>query len=120
MAALKELTLENVLEQANQLTPRQRQQLIEALTGREFQPPREWFRSRVISTNAPYNARTKEYEWLDQHRYEYVGQWLALEGDQLVAHGPVAKEVFAKVRELGAKDAYFVCVDDPDVPFMNI
>jgi|SRR5581483_4273880 len=119
MATTTEVTLESVLEQANQLTPRQRQQLIEVLTGREFQPPREWFRGRVISTNVPYNPRTKEYEWLDQHRYEYIGEWLALEGDQLVAHGPVAKEVFAEARRKGFQPL-FVYVDDPDVPFMNI
>lgn len=117
--ATSNVTVESILEQYNQLSLRDRQRLVETLTGRYFPPPAEWFKSRVISTNAPYNPRTKEYEWLDQHRYEYIGEWLALEGDRLVAHGPIAKEVFAKVRKLGCQDAYLVYVHDPDLPFVD-
>ncbi|MBI1761700.1 MAG: hypothetical protein HYR56_09725 [Acidobacteria bacterium] len=117
--ATANVTVENILEQYKQLSLRDRQRLVEALTGRYFPPPAEWFKSRVISTKEPYNPRTKEYEWLDQHRYEYIGEWLALEGDRLVAHDPIAKEVFAKVRKLGCQDAYFVYVHDPDMPFVD-
>jgi hypothetical protein len=117
-ATSTEVSVENILAQISQLAPAEQQQIIEALTGRPFQPPREWFRGRIISTKQPYNPRTKEYAWLAQHRYEYIGEWLALKDDRLLAHGPEAKKVFAQARESGVADPYFVYVNDPDVPQM--
>ena len=34
-------------------------------------------------------------QWLTEHREEYAGQWVALDGDRLIAHGLDAKEVYA-------------------------
>lgn len=31
--------------------------------------------------------RTREMEWLGRHRHEYEGQYVAIEGDELIAHG---------------------------------
>lgn len=33
-------------------------------------------------------------DWLREHSEEYAEQWVALDGDRLIAHGPIAKEVF--------------------------
>lgn len=117
--AASKVTVESILEQYNQLSLRDRQRLVEALTGRYFPPPAEWFKSRVISTNEPYNPRTQESEWYRNHRYEYIGEWVAVEGDQLIAHSPDAKEVFAAVRRKGA-DAILMHMGDPDIPFVDI
>jgi hypothetical protein len=112
-------TIENILAQVNQLPPSERRKLIAALTSSEkARTEGPW--SRVISTNGPYNDRTLEYEWLAKHRREYIGQWIALKGDQLIAHGPVAKEVFARADECGVDDAMFLFVEDPDIPFVNV
>lgn len=32
--------------------------------------------------------------WLSEHSAEYEEQWVALDGDRLIAHGPNAQEVF--------------------------
>ncbi len=116
--AAASVTVESILEQYNQLSLRDRQQLVEALTGRYFPPPAEWFKSRVISTNEPYNPRTQEYEWRKNHQYEYIGEWVAVEGDQLIAHSPDMKKVFAEVRCKGA-DAILMHIGDPDIPFVD-
>ena len=55
-------------------------------------------------------------EWMKQHEREYIGQWVALKGNHLIAHGPSAKEVFAKAREFGIQDALTYLVEDPDIP----
>jgi Family of unknown function (DUF5678) len=34
-------------------------------------------------------------EWLRLHSKEYGGQWVGLNGDRLIAHGPDAQEVYA-------------------------
>ncbi len=112
------LTAETILAQVNQLPAIERAKLI-AQINRE--PQKDWVvpEGRIIRTDAPFIDRTKEYEWLAKHRREYIGQWIALMGDQLVASGKVAKDVFDQARELGYSDAYFVIVEDPDVPFVN-
>ncbi len=65
----------------------------------------------------PMKDRSKEMRWLKDHRHEYRGEWVALEGDRLVAHGNDAKEVFAAARHLEALVEYIH--PDYDKPFMG-
>lgn len=104
------VSVENIIAQASRLPAAERAKLIEELN-REEKTEYLVPEGRLIRTDAPFIDRTKEYEWLAKHRGEYPGQCLALMGDQLVAHGAVAKEVFAKARELGYPEAYFVFVE---------
>ena len=87
---------------------------------REAKPKSVIQEGRIIATGEPYLDRTKEYEWLDQHRYKCRGQWIAVMGDQLVAHGPVAKDGFAEARRLGHPRALFIFVEKESLPFVNI
>ncbi len=41
-------------------------------------------------------------EWLQEHSPEYENQWVALDGDRLIAYGPNASEVFDAADEDGA------------------
>jgi Family of unknown function (DUF5678) len=41
-------------------------------------------------------------EWLRVHSKEFGGQWVALDGDRLIAHGPDAMEVYAAAEADGA------------------
>ncbi len=125
------ITAENILAQVNQLPAVERQKLIAILNrnlgGSEF-PDRQSDDStpqaevkippaRIISVNAEFNDRAQEYEWLRQHRSEYIGQWVALEGDQLIAYGNSAKEVFDKVDALGIELPLVLLVEDPNLHF---
>jgi hypothetical protein len=40
--------------------------------------------------------------WMNEHSREYGGQWVALDGDRLIAHGANADEVFAAADADGA------------------
>ncbi len=40
--------------------------------------------------------------WMSEHAQEYGGQWVALDGDRLIAHGDNAEAVFAAADEDGA------------------
>jgi len=46
-----------------------------------------------------YNDRSKETQWISDHGREYAGEWVALDGDCLLAHGVDAKQVFAQARK---------------------
>lgn len=57
----------------------------------------------------------KEAEWLVANREAYMGQWVALDGDQLLASGSSAREVFAAVA--GYAPTPLVTKIRPDSPF---
>ena len=55
-------------------------------------------------------------EWLRLHRKEYPGEYVALDGDRLVAHGKDGQEVSRIAREQGVKVplvSYCPPVDEP-------
>src|SRR5713226_2283129 len=47
------------------------------------------------------SLRKRERDWLIEHSTEYAGQWVALDGGQLVAEGSRARDVLEKARALG-------------------
>ena len=66
----------------------------------------------------PINHRYAEMEWLIQHENEYRGSWVALEGSELIAHGPCAEEVFDTARKLGFKSPLLHHIPkEPQLPF---
>lgn len=83
--------VERILEEVRRLTPNERRELREALAHDETKP-------------APtYDTHEREHAWLEQNRDEYLGQWVALEGDRLLAHGTNAREVYLAAREAGVR-----------------
>jgi hypothetical protein len=41
----------------------------------------------------------EEMKWLAENRHKFLGRWIALQGQKLLAEGSTAKEVFAKVAD---------------------
>ena len=79
-------------------------------------PSESPFKPRILARNLPVKDRSREHEWLRQHRDEYDGQWVALDGDRLLAHGLDLKEVDRKAREIGVEDALMVRVEGSRTP----
>jgi Family of unknown function (DUF5678) len=42
-------------------------------------------------------------KWIDEHRQEFDGQWVALDGERLLAHGTDGKKVHAQAQAKGVK-----------------
>ncbi len=58
-----------------------------------------------------------EQEWLRIHGQEYSGQWVALDGEELLSHGPDARKVRDEARAKGVQIPLMVHVpDEPDLP----
>lgn len=56
----------------------------------------------TIADEAPMeNPREAEQRWLQEHGAEYEGEWLALDGDRLLSHGPRARAVHDEARRKG-------------------
>ena len=66
----------------------------------------------------PSLKRQKERAWIEQHRTEYAGQWVALNGDRLICHSFNASEVFETARQLGYSSPYVMQVQpSEELPF---
>jgi hypothetical protein len=57
--------------------------------------------------------REREMQWLAQHKAEYAGQWLALDGDRLLSHGEDPHKVRAEARAMGVETPFVVFAEDP-------
>ncbi|HXG66495.1 MAG TPA: DUF5678 domain-containing protein [Blastocatellia bacterium] len=61
---------------------------------------------------------SRELRWLAKHRDEFIGQWVALDGDRLLSHGTDAREVYNQARALGVEAPVLVEVRPADeLPF---
>ena len=112
--------LEQRLEQASRRrgigkTEFLRSLLEESLSSEPAVPPFE-FQAKIIATDLPVRDRTREYAWLEQHRDEYAGQYVMLDGDTLIAAAPNAKEVASAARARGIVGALLLYVEDSQQP----
>ena len=105
-------TLGRILDEVKRLTPEERRQLREVLereAGRALVPP---------SAGAVNDRWEREQRWLDEHREEYLGQWVALEGDRLLASGPDGRAVYEAARSAGVRAPLVTRVESRDeLPF---
>ena len=56
------------------------------------------------------SVRRAEQDWLAAHGHEFRGQWLALQGDMLLSHGPKASAVRNEARQKGVRRPLLVRV----------
>src|SRR2546425_3340638 len=53
------------------------------------------------------------FKWINEHGREYAGQWLALDGESLLAHGPDLSEVATVARAKGVQFPLLHLVEPP-------
>lgn len=66
-------------------------------------------KQKILSENGTKKAestgeRTKfqlAMKWLDENRQDFLGQWVCLDGNRLVAHGADALKIYKEAREKG-------------------
>lgn len=90
----------------------------------EFKNLKEWINDgEPISQNGDSQRDADEekfkraLEWIDEHREEYDGQLVVLEGDKLIAHGTDAKALYAAARARGIKSPFVERVRAKVLPF---
>ena len=61
--------------------------------------------------------RMPEKDWLRAHGQEYRGQWVALNGEELLSHGSDARRVRDEARAKGVQTPLMVHIpDEPNLP----
>ena len=107
-------TLEQIINEARALSPAEKQKLRQALD-RELEQVKERERIQPAhSDNGDEQMRQRRMEWLKSHREEYGGQYVALDGDQLLAVGPSYRIAREKALAAGKADAFVTYLYKPD------
>ncbi len=90
-------SLEEIIDEMRSLSPAEQLKLRQAL-------------DRELVQTAAVQSGSTERSWVDRHRDEYLGQWVAVEGDRLVAHGTNPRQVYLSARAAGISIPYIVHV----------
>jgi len=93
--------VERIIEQAKRLPQEEQKRLRKALDVLDADS----------TARSVFITRKTEAEWINQHRDEYLGEWVALQGDCLIAHGSDARQVYLAAREAGISTPYVVRVE---------
>lgn len=113
------ITLENILHQVEQLPPVEQLRLAHLIEERQAHPNKPPLDQRVPC--APMPDRTRERRWVEEHKREYAGQWVALDGDQLLAASFVQQEVWDAVSADTLNPPLVLRIPAPDdLPYIGI
>jgi len=104
-------TLEQIIDEARALSPAEKGKLRRALD-RELEQP-------APASKPGYPTNEQERAWINAHRDEYLGQWVALDGDRLIAHGTDARTVYEAARAQGVEIPYVDRVEPKVEAFMG-
>lgn len=114
------VTYEQVLSQVRALPPADKAKLRAYLIAQE-QQDKLIEAARAQAHAASLRDLSAEQEWIEAHRTEYAGQWVALKDGQLLSHGLHGKDVHAAAVAAGHPDALLMLVQPKDErPFVNI
>lgn len=91
-------TLEDILDEARKLPANEQRRLREAL--------------EELASNGKERPLLQTHErervWIEAHRDEFLDQWVALDGDDLIAHGADARTVYEQARAKGSTSPYLI------------
>jgi Family of unknown function (DUF5678) len=106
-------TLEHIIEAAKTLPPEDRRRLQEWLIEQERLDANEQPHEGTLRQEIEKYHQAKK--WIAEHRTEYLGQWVALDGDHLISHGSNAVQVHNEAKAAGQKAPFVVrIIEEPE------
>ena len=113
---MSEITVETILQQIVQLPPAEQAKLQELWAAQKAAPQSAKAALDKRVPPIPWPDYRPAQGWLAEHARQYAGQWVALDGARLIAHGPEAQAVYAAARADGAYLPLVTLVEDPAAP----
>ena len=92
---------------------------IEELAAAEQERVRQWLEDKRAkngeghASQADANRSSKSLKWLQENREKYAGQWVAVDGERLIASRLTAKAVYSKAKAEGVEIPFVELVTDP-------
>ncbi len=97
---------ESIVDKVRRLPPAKQEELLRFADGLQ----------RTEATRmVPSRDRTKEMKWIHENRAAYADQWVAVEGDRLIAAGTDPLKLFAAAKDESIRIPFVVHVlaEDP-------
>jgi hypothetical protein len=108
-------TFEQAIEIIRQLPPSEREKLRDWIDEENQKiSAEESKREKLARENERFRRALK---WIDEHKEEFDGQWVALDGDTLLAHGTDAKKVHAEAQAKGVETPLMERVKATELPY---
>ena len=101
-------TLEQIIDEARSLSPAEKRKLRQILDLELEQAKAPERAPTTHSDNSHDEMRERRLEWLKAHREEYADQYVALDGDVLVGHGPTIREAHEQARHKAVENPFLV------------
>ncbi|MCY7344897.1 MAG: DUF5678 domain-containing protein [Pyrinomonadaceae bacterium] len=73
--------------------------------------------AKEIKLEAEQERFRRSLKWIEEHKEEFDGQWVALDGDTLLAHGSDGKKVHAEAQAKGVLTPLMERIKAKDLPF---
>jgi hypothetical protein len=106
-------TLEEVITAARTLPPEDQRRLREWLEEQE----RHSSDSKAEAVEKDEERFQRAMTWLRENQAQYVGQWVALDGDRLVSFGKDGKQVYAQAKAAGVEVPLLEHIVEDGLPF---
>ena len=108
-------TAEVILAEIAALPAEEREKLKELLNQRPSSAQNAAQQNAFIP---PFDTRdtAPSLRWIEEHRAEFAGQYVALDGDHLVAHSTDPRQIIAAVRTSGLNGLFFTLIPPADAP----
>jgi hypothetical protein len=110
------LTAENIIKLIEKLPSAERLRLNRLLAGEQSKGARAKPPLDKLVPCEPMKDRTLEMKWIREHRHEYAGQWVALDGNRLIAASPIRAEISVAVKADGARLPLIHRIASPNEP----
>lgn len=101
--------VDRIIEEARRLPPDEKRRLREALDREE--------QAKVQPSDRTVDL-SRELRWIEEHRSEYAGQWVAVRGDRLLSNGTDGRQVYEAARAAGDERPFVTRVEPAgELPF---
>ena len=115
------ITAETVLSLIEQLPATERTRLNQMLAQQTAESVKVKSSRDKRVPSKPMADRTPERQWVQDHKHEYPGYWVALDGDRLVAASLVQQEVLEAVDPTSPNPPLILRIPSPDdLPYVGI